>query len=72
LSSYFQGYPGQIFMLDIQPLPGYNTTIISWKFLSKAPEAESIRPCLGQNDTIQKSLTLVKVKKGDNFNHSNI
>ena len=59
-------------MLDIQPLPGYNTFIISWKFLSKAPEAESIRPCLGHNETFEKGLNLVKVKEGDNFNHSNI
>ena len=39
-------------MLDRQPLPGYNTFIISWKFLSKAPEAESIRPCLGHNSQV--------------------
>jgi hypothetical protein len=39
-------------MLDIQSLPGYITSIISWKFLSKAPEAESIRPCLGHNTQV--------------------
>jgi hypothetical protein len=59
-------------MLDIQPLPGYNTLIISWKFLSKAPEAESIRPCLGLSETFEKGLILVKVKEGENFNRSNI
>jgi hypothetical protein len=59
-------------MLDIRNLPGYNSFIISWKFLSKAPEADSIRPYQGFYETFEKGLILAKIKKGDNFNRSNM
>ncbi|OGP51587.1 MAG: hypothetical protein A2Y79_08775 [Deltaproteobacteria bacterium RBG_13_43_22] len=57
MSSYFSAILIRLFiifllLLDIETVPGYTIIIISWKFLSKAPEAESIRPCLGHNTQV--------------------